>query len=175
MFHWLLVASFVGSFVTSESERLRDIHMLLGYSAVGLVAFRVLWGFVGTRYARFTSFPLSPRAVIDYLKSTVEVFTATLLRAQPGGQLGHPRHACADRWIAATGWAQAIEVGPRWMEDLHEGLANAAVALVVVHVIAVILSSALHRENLVRAMLTGYKPGNGPAAGASAGSWRCCS
>jgi cytochrome b len=164
VFHWLLVASFVGSFVTSESERLRDIHMLLGYSAVGLVAFRVLWGFVGTRYARFTSFPLSPRAVIDYLKSMLKFSPRHYFGHNPAGSWAILGMLALIAAIAATGWAQAIEVGPRWMEDLHEGLANAAVALVVVHVIAVILSSALHRENLVRAMLTGYKPGNGPAA-----------
>jgi hypothetical protein len=67
---------------------------------------------------------------------------------------------------AATGWAQAVEVGPRWVEDLHEGLANTTIAVIGVHIVAVLLSSVLHRENLVRAMLNGYKPGSGtPAAG----------
>ena len=66
-FHWLLALSFAGAYATSESERLRDVHMLLGYTALGLVAFRLLWGVVGTRYARFTALPLSPTAVIAYL------------------------------------------------------------------------------------------------------------
>ena len=66
--------------------------------------------------------------------------------------------------LGATGWAQAVEIGPEWLEDLHEGLANALLALVAVHVAAVLVSSGLHRENLVRAMVTGYKPGHGPAA-----------
>jgi hypothetical protein len=65
---------------------------------------------------------------------------------------------------ALTGWANAVEIGPEWMEDVHEAFANATLALIVVHVGAVIASSLLHRENLPRAMVTGYKPGSGPAA-----------
>jgi cytochrome b len=163
-FHWLLALSFAGAWLTADSERLRDVHMLLGYTAFGLVAFRLLWGIVGTRYARFAALPLSPAAVLGYLKS--------LLTRSPRHYLGHNP---AGSWaivfmlllvvaLGATGWAQAVEVGPEWLEDVHEGLANAMLALVVVHVAAVLLSSALHRENLPRAMLTGYKPGAGPAA-----------
>jgi len=163
-FHWLLAASFVGAFVTSDSERLRDVHMLLGYSAVGLVVFRLLWGIVGTRYARFASFPLSPRRVVDYLKSIVTFSPRHYFGHNPAGSWAILGMLALIAATAVTGWAQAVEFGPRWMEDVHEGLANATVALVVVHVVAVVLSSALHRENLVRAMLNGYKPGTGPAA-----------
>src|SRR5512139_865678 len=163
-FHWLLAVSFVGAFVTSDSERLRDVHMLLGYSAVGLVAFRLLWGIVGTRYARFASFPLSPRRVVDYLKSIITFSPRHYFGHNPAGSWAILGMLALIAGTTVTGWAQAVELGPRWIEDLHEGLANATVALVVVHVLAVILSSALHRENLVRAMLNGYKPGTGPAA-----------
>ena len=44
VFHWLLAASFLGAFLTAESERYRDIHVVLGYTVLGLVAFRFLWG-----------------------------------------------------------------------------------------------------------------------------------
>jgi len=163
-FHWLLALSFAGAWLTADSERLRDVHMLLGYTAFGLVVFRLLWGIFGTRYARFTALPLSPAAVLGYLKS--------LLTRSPRHYFGHNP---AGSWaivamlllvvaLGATGWAQAVEVGPEWLEDLHEGLANGMLALVVVHVAAVLLSSALHRENLPQAMVTGYKPGAGPSA-----------
>ena len=79
--HWLLALSFAGAYLTADSERLRDVHMLLGYTAFGLVVFRLLWGIFGTRYARFTSLPLSPAAVIDYLKS--------LLTLSPRHYFGH--------------------------------------------------------------------------------------
>ena len=165
-FHWLLALAFVGAFVTAESERLRDLHMLMGYSAAGLVAFRLLWGFLGTRYARFSSLPLSPRAVVAYLKSLLILSPRHYFGHNPAGSWAVIGMLVLITVTAATGWAQAVEVGPRWVEDLHEGLANTTVAVIGVHIVAVLLSSVLHRENLVRAMLNGYKPGSGtPAAG----------
>lgn len=167
VFHWLLAASFAGAYITSEGERLRDVHMLLGYSAAGLVAFRVLWGIVGTRYARFTSFPLSPRAVLDYLKSLRSFSPRHYFGHNPAGSWAILGMLVLIAATGATGWAQAVELGPKWLEDIHEGLANAMLALVIVHIAAVLVSSLLHRENLPRAMLTGYKPGSGPAAAGS--------
>jgi cytochrome b len=167
VFHWLLAASFAGAYVTSDGERLRDVHMLLGYSAAGLVAFRVLWGMVGTRYARFTSFPLAPRAVADYLKSLLSFSPRHYFGHNPAGSWAIVGMLALIAAIGLTGWAQAVEFGPEWIEDLHEGLANAMLALVIVHIAAVLVSSLLHRENLPRAMLTGYKPGSGPAAAGS--------
>jgi cytochrome b len=164
VFHWLLVVSFVGAFVTAESERLRDLHLLLGYSAAGLVAFRLLWGLVGTLHARFASFPLSPRAVVDYLRSLLALSPRHYFGHNPAGSWAILAMLALLITTAATGWAQAVEIGPRWVEDLHEGLANATAAIVVVHVAAVVLSSLLHRENLVHAMITGYKSGSGPTA-----------
>ena len=164
VFHWLLAATFAGAYLTAEGERLRDVHMLLGYSAAGLVTFRVLWGVVGTRYARFTSFPLSPRAVFDYLKSLLSFSPRHYFGHNPAGSWAILGMLALIAGTALTGWANAIEIGPKWMEDVHEVFANATLALIVVHVGAVIVSSLLHRENLPRAMVTGYKPGSGPAA-----------
>jgi len=163
-FHWLLAASFAGAYLTSESERLRDVHMLLGYSAAGLVTFRVLWGLVGTRYARFTSFPLSPRAAIDYLKSLLALSPRHYVGHNPAGSWAILGMLALIAGTALTGWANALEIGPNWVEDVHEAFGNATLALVVVHVGAVIVSSLLHRENLPRAMVTGYKPGSAPSA-----------
>jgi cytochrome b len=162
--HWLLALSFAGAYLTADSERMRDVHMLLGYTAFGLVVFRLLWGIFGTRYARFTSLPLSPAAVIGYLKSLLTLSPRHYFGHNPAGSWAIVGMLLLVLALGATGWAQAVEVGPGWLEDLHEGLANAMLALVVVHVVAVVLSSALHHENLPRAMITGYKPGEGPAA-----------
>jgi cytochrome b len=164
VFHWLLVATFAGAYLTSESERLRDVHVLLGYSAGGLVAFRLLWGLVGTRYARFTSFPLSLQAAFDYLKSLLSRSPRHYFGHNPTGSWAILGMLALIAGTALTGWANAMEIGPTWMEDAHEAFANATLALVVLHVGAVIASSLLHRENLPRSMVTGYKPGSGPAA-----------
>ena len=69
LFHWLLAAAFAGAFVTAESERWRDVHVMLGYTTLALIAFRVAWGFIGTRYARFASFAFGPSRVVSYLRS----------------------------------------------------------------------------------------------------------
>ena len=81
MFHWLLVVSFAGAFLTAESERVRDMHVALGYTFVGLLAFRLVWGVVGSRYARFASFAFGPEAVLAYLGS--------LLTRRPDHYVGH--------------------------------------------------------------------------------------
>lgn len=164
VFHWLMVFSFAGAYLTSDSESWRLVHVTLGYTMAGLVAFRLLWGLVGTRHARFTAFVRGPRAVMAYLGS--------LLRGRPQHHTGHnPAGALAilallalTAGVTAAGWATYNEMAGEWTEDLHETLANAMLVVVLVHVGAVVLSSLLHKENLAGAMVTGYKhgrPGDG--------------
>jgi cytochrome b len=159
VFHWLLALSFAGAFLTAESERWRDVHVTLGYTVLGLVAFRVVWGLIGTRYARFRSFAFGPGSVLAYLGS--------LLKRSPRH---YPGHNPAGSWAVwtllalsllagATGYAAYNDLGGRWVGDLHEGVANALLGVVIVHVAGVLVSSVLHGENLVRAMLTGTKSG----------------
>ena len=159
VFHWLMVASFFGAWLTAESERWRLAHVTLGYTMAALVAFRIVWGLVGTRHARFASFVRGPAAVLRYLRS--------LLRGQPEPHVGHnPAGALAivallalTLGVAASGWAVFNDVGGERFENLHELGANLMLALVGVHIGAVVLSSWLHRENLVGAMVSGRKPG----------------
>lgn len=171
LFHWLLATSFAGAFLTAESERLRDIHVALGYTLLALIAFRLLWAFVGSRYARLSSFAFGPRAVAAYLRS--------LLTFRPMHYIGHNP---AGSWIiyllvtlglvtGATGYATYDEFGGKWLEHFHEGAANAMLTLVFVHIAGVLVTSAMHRENLVKAMVTGYKrvSGNRTARGEQRG------
>jgi cytochrome b len=157
LFHWSLVASFATAFLTSESEKLRDVHVLAGYSLAGLVVFRLLWGFIGGAHSRFADFLPTPRKVIGYVKS--------LMDGEPQHYVGHnPAGAVAIFALlglgfaaAASGWAVYEDMGGHFMEELHEVAANGMMAVVVIHIAGVIVSSWLHRENLVRAMITGWK------------------
>jgi cytochrome b len=157
LFHWLLAASFAGAWLTAESERWRDVHVVLGYGFAGLIVFRLLWGFVGTRYARFSAFITGPGPVKRYLGS--------ILAGRPEHHVGHnPAGGWAVLALLGLGLASALSgfatyngFGGHWLEELHEGAASAMLALVLVHIGAVVLSSLIHRENLVRAMLTGFK------------------
>jgi cytochrome b len=159
VFHWLMVASFAGAYLTAESESWRMLHVTLGYTLGGLVVFRLAWGLFGTRYARFSSFVRGPRAVARYIGS--------ILRGQPEHHIGHnPAGAIAivlllllSIVITASGWAVFNDAGGKWIEESHEVVANLMLGLVGLHIAGAVISSFLHRENLVGAMFTGRKPG----------------
>ncbi|HEU5323178.1 MAG TPA: cytochrome b/b6 domain-containing protein [Methylomirabilota bacterium] len=163
VFHWLLTVSFAGAFLTSDSERQRDLHILFGLTLLALITFRLVWGVVGTRYARFASFAFSPRAVLRYLRGV-----ATL---RGGRYLGHTPAGSWAIWlmlglgilVGLSGYAAQGD-GPEWLEETHGALAWTLLAVVVVHVAGVVLSSLLHRENLVAAMITGRKRGEASQA-----------
>jgi len=159
VFHWLMVLSFAGAYITAESERWRLLHVTLGYTMAGLLAFRVVWGLVGTRHARFASFVRGPAAVVGYLRS--------LASGQPEHHVGHnPAGAVAivallglTGLVTAAGWATYNDLGGEWLGELHEGAANAMLAVIGVHVAGVLIGSWMHRDNLIGAMFSGRKPG----------------
>lgn len=157
LFHWLLALSFAGAFLTAESERLRNVHVALGYTMLGLVAFRLLWGLVGTRYARFGSFAYGPRAVLSYVKSLFTRSPQHYLGHNPAGSWAIYALLGLSVLAGASGYATYNGAGGHAMEEVHEAMANGLLALVAVHVVGVLASSLLHGENLVRSMINGYK------------------
>jgi len=159
VFHWLLAGSFLVAFLTSDSERYRAIHVVLGYTVLGLVVFRFLWGVIGTRYARFSSFPIAPRRVLEYFKSLFSRSPQHHVGHNPAGSLAIYAILALAVLAGASGYAAYNGIGGEWLAELHEGAANAMLGLVLVHIAAVIVSSLIHRENLVAAMLNGYKNG----------------
>lgn len=164
VFHWTFAASFIGAYALADSERLRNVHVMLGYTVLGLLVFRLVWGFVGTPHARFRSFAFSPLAAARHLRDE--------LAGRAGRYVGHnPAGSWAIYGLLLLGAATGItgcltfnKVGGETFEEIHEVLANAWLLLVALHVIAVVVTSLAHRENLVRAMITGRK--NGAADGA---------
>jgi cytochrome b len=159
VFHWLLVFSFAGAFLTAESERWAVVHITLGYTVAALVPFRLVWGLVGTRTARFASFVRGPAAVWRYLKSLTSGTPQHHVGHNPAGALAIVALLGLAAVVTASGWLRFKDIGPGWLEELHEGSANAMLLLVGLHVLAVVASGWLHRENLVRAMFSGRKPG----------------
>lgn len=170
VFHWLMVLCFAGAYLTAESEVWRLVHVTLGYTMAGLVAFRLVWGLTGTRYARFTSFVRGPRAVLAYVRS--------MLRGQPEHHTGHnPAGAVAivamlllTAGIAASGWVVYNDLAGEWVAEVHEALSHGMLLVVGIHVAGVVVASALHGENLARAMVTGRK--RGTPADAIRSAWR---
>ena len=164
VFHWSMVLSFCGVFLTSESERYRDIHVMLGYTLLGLIVFRVLWGFVGTRYARFASFLFTSGEVLTYVSAMIKGRAERYVGHNPAGSVAIWLLLFLTIGAGASGVLLFQDIGGDMMEELHEVLSFAMLAVVAVHIVGVVVSSILHRENLVRAMITGTKEAD-PEAG----------
>ncbi|MBS1158655.1 MAG: cytochrome [Proteobacteria bacterium] len=158
--HWLMAGGFITAWLTSESETWRLVHVVSGATVVAVALFRLPWGLIGSRYAKFVDFVRGPTAVKDYL--------ASLLRLEPDHHAGHNP---AGGWAiilllglailsGLSGWAIYNDLGGEVFEELHEGLTGAMLAVVIVHLAGVVTGSLLHGENLVRAMLTGHKQGS---------------
>jgi cytochrome b len=157
VFHWLMVLCFFGAYASAESERWRLLHVTLGYTMIGLVGFRVVWGLIGTRHARFASFVRGPTAILRYLRSMTGRDPEHHVGHNPAGALAIVALLGFTLVVATTGWASYNEIGGEWLGELHEGAAEAMMALVVVHIAAVVGASWLHRENLIGAMVNGRK------------------
>jgi cytochrome b len=160
VFHWLTVLSFAGAYLTAETERLRLLHVTLGYTMGGLVLFRIVWGFVGTRYARFSEFVHGPARSLAYMRGLAGGHPEHSVGHNPAGALAIVAMLALAMAVTVTGWALYNDIGGEAYEELHEAVANIMLAVVGVHVAAVLLGSWLHHENLIGAMFTGYKLGN---------------
>ena len=159
VFHWLLVLSFAGAYLTSESERWSLVHITLGYTLGGLIAFRLIWGFVGTRYARFTSFVKGPTEVLQYAKSMATLKPKHFVGHNPLGAVAIVLLIVSGIAIVVTGYAVFNEIGGEWVAELHEVASHIMLILVGIHIVGVIAASWLHKENLARAMVNGFKQG----------------
>lgn len=160
VFHWLMVASFAGAWLTAESERWRQVHVTLGYTIAGLVAFRVLWGLVGSRPARFASFVRGPVTAARYVGSILAGRAQHYTGHNPAGALAIVALLMLAVGVTASGWANFNEIGGHAMEEVHEAAATLMLVVIGVHLLGVAIGSWVHRENLVRSMVTGRKTGH---------------
>ena len=170
-FHWSLVSAFLIAYITEED--LLSVHTWAGYLIVGLLVTRIIWGFIGTHYARFSDFVHSPSTIIQFLKNTLALKAKRYLGHNPAGGamvmllifsllatttsgillLGAEEQAGpVAHWFTEAGgfWGKALE-------ELHEFFANFTLLLVFIHITGVIVESLIHKENLVSAMLNGFK------------------
>ena len=172
VFHWSLVSAFFIAYLTEDN--LLDLHVYAGYLIGGLLAFRLIWGFVGSRYARFSDFVKRPSEVKAYLKSLLSLHPKRYLGHNPAGGAMVVALLLSLMMTTVSGIAiYGIEesagplaaslsgAGEFWedvAEELHEFFANATLALVFFHVLGVLMASLQHKENLVKSMVDGLKP-----------------
>lgn len=178
LFHWGLAACFALAWLTAEE--VQGAHEVIGYAAAALVALRVVWGIVGSPYARFAQFVRGPGAVVGYLRDMASGRERRHIGHNPAGAAMTVALLLSMAGTAWTGWLMAeperqallpAVVAPAFADDhhkgegheegpvkeLHEALANLMLFLVVLHLGGVALASMRHHENLARSMVTGLK------------------
>ncbi len=116
----------------------------------GLVLFRVVWGVVGTRYARFGEFVRGPGAAIGYARGLFGRGGERTIGHNPLGAFAVIAMLLLGAGMGVTGWLMAANGMEGDIKEIHEFLANAFLALAILHVIGVVASSWRHRENLPR-------------------------
>ena len=157
IFHWSLVACVLANFFVIDDGE--TAHQWLGYTASILVCARIVWGFIGSRHARFSDFFPTPAAIRQHLRDMMS-----------GSKEHHDGHNPLRAVVmlsmlvivlslGATGYLQTTDAfwGEEWLQELHEGLASALIALAGFHALAAIVMSRIERTNLVAAMITGVK------------------
>ncbi len=157
VFHWTLAGSFLGAYVLAEQDQLRSLHVMFGYTVAGLIAFRVLWGLIGSTHSRFRDFAYGPMEAIRYLRDLATGRARDYDGHNPAGSWAIYGLLSIAAATAMTGWLHYNEIGGEVLEELHEVLANAWLVLVTVHVAGVIAASVAHRRNLVATMITGRR------------------
>ncbi|HOB61108.1 MAG TPA: cytochrome b/b6 domain-containing protein [Candidatus Competibacteraceae bacterium] len=184
LFHWILVAAFTLAYFSQEGPFedwleqldgawLQTTHVWAGYTIAGLLLFRLIWGFVGPRHARFSDFVQGPRQTWSYLKEVLTLRAPRYLGHNPAGgamivvllssltitvTAGLLLYG-ADKGAGPLSGLMmgASDAAIHSIKEVHEFFANLTLILVVGHLIGVIWESLLHRENLAHAMITGRK------------------
>jgi cytochrome b len=168
LFHWSLVVGFTIAYLTEDD--LLKVHVWAGYVVGLLVLARVIWGFVGPTRARFSDFIYAPATTVRYMRDLVLFRAKRYLGHSPGGGAMVLALLLLLTATVVTGlivYGGDQQAGPlagmftkdtsEAMEEVHEVIANITLAFILAHIAAVVLASFVHRENLARAMITGYK------------------
>ena len=155
--HWTLASSVIVAWATHEGGG--RWHEWIGYVALATAVLRILWGFAGSRYARFTQFVYSPKTTVTYAGSVLKGHEPRYLGHNPLGGWMVVVLLLTVTASGFTGWLFTTDRfwGEEWLEELHGAISNALLPLVALHLAGVIFTSWKHRENLVRAMFTGSK------------------
>lgn len=171
-FHWTLVACFATAYISGELHA-STVHELTGYVLCFLLAARIYWGFKGSEYARFRAFMFPIRETLAYARAMFKGNPRHYLGHNPAGALMVFALLGLLLLILASGFltlgtndyeGPLVFLANRVSDEasnvflhLHEFLTHAALVLVVLHLLGVLAGSLLHKENLVKAMITGNK------------------
>lgn len=166
IFHWSLVLAVSVAVITGElGGTWMDVHGKAGLTIVGLVTFRIVWGFVGSTHARFLNFVPTPSKIMAYLKgrwqgvghNPLGAFSVLALLGLLAVQATTGLFTNDD--IAFTGPLNVLidETLSARLTGLHRQLANVLLALLALHIVAIFFYVRFKKDNLVKPMVTGWK------------------
>jgi cytochrome b len=157
IFHWGLVATMTAAWFSSSIRG--DAHQWIGLVAATLVGLRLLWGFVGSHYAKFAQFVKGPVTTLSYVFNILRGTERRFIGHNPAGGAMVLALLLAVSATATTGYLMTTDAyyGDEFMQGLHSLCAYGTVGLIFVHLAGVVLASVRHKENLVAAMVTGHK------------------
>ena len=157
IFHWSLVACVLANFFVIDDGE--TAHQWLGYTASILVCARIVWGFIGSRHARFSDFFPTPAAIRQHLRDMMSGSKEHHDGHNPLGAVVMLSMLVIVLSLGATGYLQTTDAfwGEEWLEELHGIIANTLMAAVGIHAAVVLLTDRLTRSDLVRAMVLGKK------------------
>ncbi|MDZ4280491.1 MAG: cytochrome b/b6 domain-containing protein [Hydrogenophaga sp.] len=174
MFHWLFALSFVGAYLTADGERWRLLHVTLGYTLAGLLAFRVLYGLFGPRQAGLGQVWRKLAGTLAWLRSLTSAPGLTAINWRQGQNLLMALAVFALLVMVVpltlSGYGTYNEWGD-WLEDVHEFFGEAFLMVVLGHIALIAGLSLLRRKNQALPMLTGRVEGPGPSLVKHNRSW----
>lgn len=161
LFHWLFAAGFaVSAFIAlglDDDGPLFPFHAIIGLVLSMLVVLRIVWGFVGSKHARFSSFAFEPSALARYLKGALLGGGGRYVGHNPGSAYATFAMLALMIGLAVTGIIMGV--GNEGVKEFHEVLAYTMVGVVTAHVLGVILHTIRHRENITAGMIHGRRAG----------------
>lgn len=162
-FHWILAISFVIAFAianfTSDHSPVFAIHMLLGGMMAFMVLLRLVWGFIGTKWARFSTFEVNPKELGAYIKGAFTSGEKSYTGHNPGSSLAAIIMFVLILGLATTGIMMS-NGGGEAVEELHELLAWTMIFVVGIHLLGIAWFTVRNRENIAKSMIDGRKVGD---------------
>jgi len=155
--HWLVASSVLANLIVLENGEFP--HRWVGYGACVIVLIRTVWGFIGTQHARFSDWFPKPSILLPYLRLLIKGREPRMLGHNPAGAVMMLFMWTLIFGLGVTGFLMGTDVyfGEEWLQDLHSLLSNMLWGCAGVHVLAALVVSWKHKENLVSSMITGRK------------------
>lgn len=161
IFHWIFAVLFLAAFgitkIVDDESALFTFHMLIGIMLFAVVIWRIAWGIVGSKYARFSSFRLNPKDLLIYFRDFFTTKTKRDLGHNPASSWAAIIMFTLALGLGITGYMMAQGIGKDFYEDIHELMANAFIIVVVFHVVGILLHTFRHRDNIGLSMINGKK------------------